>query len=342
MSQPASTPAPLAVVPLTMRAAVQDRYGPPQDVLQIREVPVPAIGSGEVLIKVVAASVNALDWHYTTGLPMFARATMGLRRPRRTTPGVDVAGTVVAVAPDVSRWRAGDEVFGQVDGGGFAEYVAAPAGWLVRRPDEIDAKEAATLGVAAETALQGLRDWGGLQPGQRVLVNGASGGVGTFAVQLAKILGAGHVTALCSTANLEAARRLGADTVVDYTREDHATTSQRYDLFLDNAGTWSLARCRRVLAPGGTYVMVTAPKSTWLRPLPRLMATPAAFLLSNRRAVSGRTAQRSPGDLEQLRDLVSSGALRPVMDQQYRLDEVGAALQRQGQFHSRGKSVVLP
>lgn len=342
MSQPSIIPAQPPVVPVTMRAAVQDRYGPPEDVVQIREVPVPAVGNGEVLVKVAAASVNALDWHYTTGLPMFARATIGLRRPQRTTPGVDVAGTVVAVGRDGSRWRAGDEVFGQVAGGGFAEYVVAPADWLVRRPDGIDVMDAATLGVAAETALQGLRDWGGLRPGQRVLVNGASGGVGTFAVQLAKALGAAHVTAVCSTANLETARRLGADTVVDYTREDHATTSERYDLFFDNAGTWGLSRCRRVLGPGGTYVMVTAPKSTWLRPLPRMLATPAAFLFSGRRAVSGRTAQRSTSDMEQLRDLVSSGALRPVLDRQYRLDEVGEALRRQGQFHSRGKSLVLP
>ena len=142
---------------------------------------------------------------------------------------------------------------GQVRGGGFAEFVAAPADSLVHRPDEVDVRDAATLGVAAQTALQGLRDWGQLQPGQRVLINGGSGGVGTFAVQLAKILGAGHVTAVCSTANVETARRLGADTVVDYLVEDHSATSERYDLFIDNAGTWSLGRCRRVLRPGGRF-----------------------------------------------------------------------------------------
>ena len=342
MSQPTSTPAPLPVVPRTMRAAVQDRYGPPDEVVQVREVPVPDLGSGEVLVRVAAASVNALDWHYTTGLPMFARAGMGLRRPERGTPGVDVAGTVVAVSRDVTRWRAGDEVFGQVAGGGFAEYVPAPADSVVRRPPEVDVNEAATLGVAAQTALQALRDWGRILPGQRVLINGASGGVGTFAVQLARILGAGHITAVCSTANLDTARRLGADTVVDYTVEDHFATSERYDLFVDNAGTWSLARCRRVLTEVGTYVMVTAPKSRWLRPLPRIIATPAAFLFSSRRAVSGRTAQHIPADLDLLGDLVASGALRPVMDRQYRLDAVGEALERQGAFHSRGKSLVLP
>ena len=342
MTQPASSSASAPVVPHTMRAAVQDRYGSPETVLEIQEVPVPVLGTGEVLVKVAAASVNALDWHFTTGLPMFARASLGLRRPRRTTPGVDVAGTVVAVAPDVSRWRPGDQVLGQVRGGGFAEFVAAPADSLVHRPDEVDVHDAATLGVAAQTALQGLRDWGQLQPGQRVLINGGSGGVGTVAVQLAKILVAGHVTAVCSTANVETARRLGADTVVDYLVEDHSATSERYDLFFDNAGTWSLGRCRRVLRPGGTYVMVTAPKSPWLHPLPRLLAAPAAFLFSGRRAVAGRTAQHLPADVELLRDLVSSGALRPVMDRQYRLDDVGEALEQQGRFHARGKSLILP
>ncbi len=342
MSQPARTAVPPVALPRTMRAAVQDRYGPPEEVVSVREVPVPEPGAGEVLLRVGAASVNALDWHYTTGLPMFARASIGLRHPRRTTQGADVAGTVVAVGSDVTRWRVGDEVLGQVAGGGFAEYVATPADWLVERPAGLGVEEAATLGVAAETALQGLRDWGGLEPGQRVLVNGASGGVGSFAVQLAKVLGAGHVTAVCSTANLATATALGADRVVDYTVEDHSTTAERYDLFLDNAGTWPLGPCRRVLAPGGTYVMVTSPKSRWLRPLPRMLATPVRFAFSGRTAVAGRTARRSTSDIEQLRDLVVSGEVRPVMDRRHRLDEVAEALRVQGEFHARGKSVVLP
>lgn len=341
MTQPA-TSAPVPVAPTTMRAAVQDRYGPPAEVLQIQEVAVPVPGPGEVLVKVAAASVNALDWHFTTGLPMFARPSLGLRRPRRRTPGVDVAGTVVAVSRDVSRWSVGDDVFGHVAGGGFAEFVAASADSLVHRPAEVAVHDAATLGVAAETAVQGLRDWGQLQPGQRVLINGASGGVGTFAVQLAKILGAAHVTAVCSTRNLETARGLGADTVIDYTVQDHSTSSERYDVFFDNAGTWSLRRCRRILRPGGVYVMVTAPKSPWLHPLPRLIAAPAAFLFSGRRAVAGRTAQHLTADLEFLCDLVVDGVLRPVLDREYPLSEVGEALAQQGRFHSRGKSLVLP
>lgn len=342
MSLPTGSTTPPEVLPRTMRAAVQDRYGPPEEVVEVREVPVPAVGPGEVLVRVGAASVNALDWHFTTGLPMFARSALGLRRPRRTRPGVDVAGTVVAVGPGASRWQVGDEVFGEVDGGAFAELVATTADRLVERPAALGVEEAATVGVAAVTALQALRDWGGLRPGQRVLVNGASGGVGTFAVQLAKALGAGHVTAVCSTGNVETARALGADTVVDYTVEDHSTTSERYDLYLDNAGSWALGRCRRVLSPGGTYVMVTAPKSRWLRPLPRMLATPVRFARSGRTAVAGRTARRSTADLELLRDLVVAGRLRPVLDRRYRLDEVAEALRRQGEFHARGKSVVLP
>src|SRR4029079_11838796 len=189
--------------PTTMRAATYHRYGPPEQVVAVTEVPVPEPGPADVLVRVRAASINALDWHFVTGLPMFARPSLGVRRPRRTIPGADVAGTGLAVGHDVTRFRVGDEVFGEVAGGAFAEYVVAPADWLVARPDGVPAEEAATLGVAAETALQGLRDWGGLQEGQTVLVNGASGGVGSFAVQIAKALGASHVTAVCSTANVE-------------------------------------------------------------------------------------------------------------------------------------------
>jgi len=254
-------------VPTTMRATTYDRYGKPEDVLRVTEVPVPATGPADVLVEVRSASVNALDWHFTTGLPMFARPALGLRRPHRTIPGADVAGVVVAVGADVTRHRVGDEVFGEVSGGGFAEYVAAPADWMVAKPANLGFEEASTIGVAAETALQGLRDWGRLEEGQRVLVNGASGGVGTYAVQLAKALGAAHVTAVCSTHNVETAARIGADRVVDYTREDATATRERYDLIFDNAGVWPLRTCGRmlgeVISTGSSPIWAAFSKPCW-------------------------------------------------------------------------------
>lgn len=328
-------------VPATMRAAVYDQYGPPEEVLTIRSIPVPAVGADEVLVAVHAAAVNALDWHYTTGEPVFARVTLGLRRPHRSIPGVDVSGTVAAVGEDVTSLRPGDEVFGAVAGGGFAEYVVAPAEAMRPKPAGVGFEEAATIGVAAETAIQGLRDWGGLVPGQRVLVNGASGGVGSFAVQLAKALGAAHVTAVCSTANVETARAIGADRVVDYTAEDFTSSGEAYDLMFDNAGSRTLRTCARALVPGGTYVMITAPKSRRLHPLPRLLATPLHFAFTNRTAVAGRVAKSSAADRDLVMAMVEAGTVTPVMDQRWSLDEAPEALRRQGEFHARGKSVVV-
>ncbi|GAB3072954.1 NAD(P)-dependent alcohol dehydrogenase [Pedococcus soli] len=328
--------------PTTMRAAVHERYGRPEDVVAVRTVPVPAVGPTDVLVRVAAASVNALDWHYVTGLPMFARPTLGLRRPKRQVPGADVAGVVEAVGADVTRLRPGDRVFGEVSGGAYAEYVVAPADWLVPVPAGVQLEQAATIGVAAETALQGLRDWGGLQPGQRVLVNGASGGVGNFAVQLAKALGASHVTAVCSTHNLEAARRAGADRVVDYTREDLRAVGDTFDLFFDNAGSLSLRDSRRLVADGGTYAMVTSPKSTWLHPLPRMLSVPFVFAFGGRTAPAFKVASRSRSDLELLIDLVAQGKVKPEMDRRWSLDDAAEALRVQGEFHARGKSVVIP
>jgi NADPH:quinone reductase-like Zn-dependent oxidoreductase len=329
-------------VPTTMRATTYDRYGNPEDVLRVAEVAVPEIGPADVLVAVRSASVNALDWHFTTGLPMFARPALGLRRPHRTIPGADVAGVVVAVGADVTRHRVGAAVFGEVSGGGFAEYVAAPADWMVAKPANLDFEEASTIGVAAETALQGLRDWGRLQEGQRVLVNGASGGVGTYAVQLAKALGAAHVTAVCSTRNVETAARIGADRVVDYTREDATATSERYDLIFDNAGVWPLRTCGRMLADGGSYVMVASPKSRWLHPLPRMVANPLYFMLASGHGPGFKVAARSTADLELLADLATRGLVRPVMDRRFTLDEAPEAVRLQGEFHARGKSVVVP
>src|SRR5829696_7992742 len=291
---------------MTMRAARYHRYGRPEDVVAVEEVPVPEPGPADGLVEVRAASVNALDWHFVTGLPMFARPSLGLRRPKRTTHGADVAGVVAAVGEEVIGFRVGDEVLGQVDGGGFAEYVVTPADWLVAKPGNLTFEQAATLGVAGETALQGLRDWGGLREGESVLVNGASGGVGTFAVQIAKALGAAHVTAVCSTANVETALKLGADRVVDYTREDATQPDGRsaatYDVLFDNAGSWPLRSCSRLLAERGRYVMVTSPKSRWLRPLPRMLANPLYFAVAPGRSAGFKVAVRNMADIQQLAD----------------------------------------
>jgi NADPH:quinone reductase-like Zn-dependent oxidoreductase len=329
-------------VPATMRAAFYERYGRPEQVVSVCHLPLPGPGAGEVLVQVRAASVNALDWHFVTGLPMFARPSLGLRRPKRQVPGADVAGVVVAVGEGVTRHRVGDPVFGEVDGGAYAEYVTAPADWLLPLPDGVTHEQAATLGVAAETALQALRDWGGLRPGQRVLVAGASGGVGSFAVRLAKLLGASHVTAVCSTRNVEAARAGGADRVVDYTREDVRELGETFDLFLDNAGTLPLRECRRLLTERGTYVMVTSPKSTWLHPLPRMLRLPLYFALVRQKAPAFKVASRSPADLEWLGAQVAAGRLDPLVERRWSLDEAPEALRAQGEFHARGKSLVIP
>ena len=328
--------------PETMRAAVYERYGRPEEVVQVRAVPVPEPGPGEVRVRVAAASVNALDWHFVTGLPMFARPTLGLRRPKRHVPGADVSGVVVALGAGVAGLATGDEVFGEVDGGAFAELVVAPAERLVRVPEGVGLERAATIGVAATTALQALRDWGGLRPGQRVLVIGASGGVGSFAVQVAKALGAAHVTAVCSTRNVGTARRIGADRVLDYTRGDVRELGERFDLVLDNAGTLSLRDCRRLLGEQGAYVMVTSPKSRWVHPLPRMLRLPLYFALVSQRAPAFKVAQRSRSDLELLAGWVSAGVVDPVLDRRYPLADAAEALRVQGEFHARGKSLVIP
>ena len=196
--------------------------------------------------------------------------------------------------------------------------------------------------MCSSDLLQGLRDWGRLEAGQRVLVNGASGGVGTYAVQLAKALGAAHVTAVCSTHNVETAARIGADRVVDYTREDATATSERYDLIFDNAGVWPLRTCGRMLAEGGSYVMVSSPKSRWLHPLPRMVANPLYFMLASGHGPGFKVAARNTADLELLADLATRGLLKPVMDRRFTLDEAPEAVRLQGEFHARGKSVVVP
>ena len=240
----------------TMKAIVREKYGSP-DVLELRNTDRPAIDDDGVLVRVRAASINAYDWHMMRGLPFLARMGGGLRRPKSRAMGVDVAGQVEAVGKNVTRFRVGDEVYG-ARAGSLAEYVRGGSqSFLVPKPAGLTFEQAAAVPMAATTALQGLRDKGQLRPGQRVLVNGATGGVGTFAVQIAKAFGA-HVTAVCSTRNMDQARSLGADALIDYTREDFTRSGQRYDLILDVAASGSESSRRRVLEPSGILVGVGA------------------------------------------------------------------------------------
>ncbi|HEX6221600.1 MAG TPA: NAD(P)-dependent alcohol dehydrogenase [Acidimicrobiia bacterium] len=325
----------------TMTAAIQNGYGEAHEVIDISEVPVPTTAPDRVLVRVAAASINALDWHYMTGTPRFARLDFGLTSPKRKIPGADISGTVVAIGDEVTDLRVGDEVFGDIGGGGFAEYASAKASRLAPKPTNLSLEESSTLGVAALTALQGLRDWGSLQPGQTVLINGASGGVGTFAVQVAKALGAGHVTGVCSTGNVETALKLGADRVIDYTRDDFTSLEDRFDVFFDNAGSKSLGQSRRMLRDNGVFVMVTGQKGGWIRPADRMFAGAIRSRFWSQRFIS-RTARAERSDLLVLKDMVEAGQVKPVMDRRFSLNESVDALAYQAEGHARGKSVVVP
>jgi NADPH:quinone reductase-like Zn-dependent oxidoreductase len=321
-----------------MKAAVRDRYGSP-DVVELREIDKPVPEDGEVLVRVRAASLNLADWYAVTGRPWVGRTQMGLREPKSNRLGVDYAGTVEAVGKDVTQFCSGDEVFGGRDGA-FAEYVCARADRaIVPKPANVTFEQAAAVPIAAITALQGLRDKGQLQPGQKVLINGASGGVGTFAIQIAKALGA-EVTAVCSTGNVDTARSLGADHVVDYTREDFTRSDRRYDLMLDIAGSRSWSACRRVLTPKATFVIVGGPKTNrLLGPLGHVMKKLLARLVSSRKVVFF-IAKFNEADMEALRELLEAGKVTPVMDRSYELGEIADALRYMGEGHCRAKVVL--
>jgi NADPH:quinone reductase-like Zn-dependent oxidoreductase len=320
-----------------MRAIVQDRFGPP-DVLELREIDEPRVGDDDVLVRVRAASVNPADWYGMTGTPWVARPTMGLRRPKANRPGLDLAGVVAAVGGNVARLKAGDEVFG-TGVGTLTECATAAEDALVAKPANLSFEQAAAVPVAGLTALQGLRDKGRVQPGHQVLINGASGGVGTFAVQVAKALGA-EVTAVCSTRNVDTARSLGADRVVDYTREDFTRTDRRYDLLLDVAGSRPWSACRRVLAPRATLVLVGAPKgSRLLGPLGHIAKVGLASLRASQKAVFF-ISKSTPEDLTTLRELLEAGTVTPVVERTYALREAAEAFRYLGEGHARGKLVV--
>jgi NADPH:quinone reductase-like Zn-dependent oxidoreductase len=321
-----------------MRAIVRHEYGSP-DVIELAELEEPVPGDDGLLVRVHAASVNPLDWHSVTGTPYVVRLSDGLRRPKSERVGVDFAGTVEAVGRSVTRFRPGDEVFGGRDGA-FSEYVVVREHRAVAsKPTAMTFEEAASVPVAAVTALQGLRDKGQLQAGQNVLINGASGGVGTFAVQIAKALGA-DVTGVCSTGNVDTARSLGADDVVDYTREDFTRSGKRYDLLLDIAGSRSWPECRRVLAPDAKLVIVGGPKTNrWIGPLER-MAKLRLASVGRSQTVIPFIAKLKGEDLETLRELLEAGSLKPVIERSYELADVPKALAYIGEGHAHGKIVI--
>jgi NADPH:quinone reductase-like Zn-dependent oxidoreductase len=320
----------------TMKAIVRDTYGP--DVLELQQVEQPELTDDGVLVRVRASSVNRVDWYDVTGTPWIARPMMGLRSPKSRLIGRDFAGTVEAVGKDVTDLQPGDDVFGGKSGGGsFAEFVCVPMG-LGRKPANLTFEETAAVPVAALTALQGLRDHGQVQPGQKVLVNGASGGVGTFAVQIAKALGA-EVTAVCSTRNVEQARSLGAEHVIDYTGEDFTRSGRRYDVMLDVAGSKSWSQCRRVLNPHATLVMVGGPKGSLLGPLGHIAKVRLAALRGSQKAVFFVANFNGP-DLGVLRELLESGQVKPVVEKRYELGEVADALRYMGEGHAQGKIVI--
>jgi NADPH:quinone reductase-like Zn-dependent oxidoreductase len=324
-----------------MKAVVYTRFGPP-DVLEIRDVKKPAPNDDQVLVKVRAAAVNPLDWHFIRGTPYIMRLMMvGLRKPKDPRVGVDYAGTVEAVGKNVTQFKPGDAVFGNRSGA-FAEYVCARSDRaIVLKPANLTFEQAAGIPVAALTALQGLRDKGKVEPGQKVLINGASGGVGTFAVQIAKSFGA-DVTGVCSTRNLDLVRSIGADHVIDYTKEDFSKGAERYDVILDNVGTQPLSGFRRVLKPKGICVLIGGGgpnEGKWVGPMSRPIK---AMLISPfiSQKIGMMMAQGNKDDLNILADLMQSGKVTPVIDRTYPLSEIREAIRYLEAGHARGKVII--
>jgi len=320
-----------------MRAVVHTRYGPPE-VLGLAEREKPALTEDGLLVRVRAASINAMDWYFLTGIPYPARMMSGLLRPARDIPGVDFAGTVEAVGASVTRFRPGDEVFGGARGT-LAEYVTVAERRVARKPAGVTFEQAAAVPVAGLTALQGLRDKGQVRAGQDVLVNGASGGVGTFAVQIAKALGA-RVTAVCRTDKVEVARSIGADDVVDFTRDDFTRSGRRYDVLFDVAGSRSWSECRRVLKPEAIWILAGGPRTNpWTGPVAHLVGTLLASA-GRRPKVTAFMAKLDARDLGVLGGLLESGKVTPVIDHCYPLGEAAAAFRHFGAGHPQGKIVV--
>jgi NADPH:quinone reductase-like Zn-dependent oxidoreductase len=321
-----------------LKAITYHEYGSP-DALEFEDVDAPVVKDDEVLVRVRAASVNPRDWHFMRGVPYFMRAQAGLRRPKSSLLGSDVAGQVEAVGTAVTRFHPGDEVFAHVQEGGFAEYAAVPEEALGLKPANLTFEQAAAVPLAGLTALEGLRDQGRVRPGQKVLIIGAAGGVGTFAVQLAKHFGA-DVTGVCSTRNLELVRSIGADHVIDYTREDLTQGGQRYDLIFQLAGTRSPSDLRRALTPKGTLLLSSGESDgRWVGPMDRILkALVLAPFVSQR--LSSFLAKSTTEDLQVLKELIEAGKVSPVIDRTYPLNEVPEAIRYLEEGHARGKVVV--
>ena len=322
----------------TMKAIVRERYGSP-DVLKLRDIDRPVIDDDGVLVRVRAASINAYDWHMMRGRPSLVRLMTGLRKPKSTAMGVDLAGEVEAVGKNVTEFRPGDEVFGQRVGA-LAEYVRGTAmSFLVPKPTGLTFEQAAAVPMAASTALQGLRDKGQIKPSQRVLINGASGGVGTFAVQIAKAFGA-HVTAVCSTRNVDQALSLGADEVIDYTREDFTRGGRKYDVILDVASSGSLSSRRRVLEPNGTLVGVGAANNDGTASIVAGLLETAVLSRFGNQKMPFFLAKNSKEDLLVLKELIEAGKVRPVIDRTYPLNQTAEAIRYLETGHARAKVVI--
>jgi NADPH:quinone reductase-like Zn-dependent oxidoreductase len=320
-----------------MKAIISTKYGTP-DVLHLEEVEKPAPRDNEVLLKVHAVSVNYADWHTMTGTPFLFRFSIGFFKPKITILGADIAGTVETVGKNITQFKPGDEVYGDLalfGFGGFAEYVCAPENSVVLKPVNLTFEEAAAVPMAAVTALQALRDGGKVQPGQKVLIHGAAGGVGTFAVQIAKLFGA-EVTGICSARNLELVRSLGAEHVIDYTKEDFARNGQQHDLIMGINGNRSIYDYRRALTPQGKYLMVGGSDKQIFQ---TMLLGP---MLSKK---GGQTFEMFPArsnqaDLMVIKGLIETGKIRPVIDKRYSLNEVPEAMRYLGEGHPRAKVVI--
>ncbi|MEW6086335.1 MAG: NAD(P)-dependent alcohol dehydrogenase [Chloroflexota bacterium] len=321
-----------------MKAVVYTEYGSP-NALKLEEIEKATPKDNEVLVKIHAASLNTADWYSLRGDPFLIRLSSGLFRPKNKILGFDIAGRVEAVGKSAKQFKPGDEVFGDISGcggGGFAEYVAVPESALALKPVNLTFEEAAAVPMAGVTALQGIRDYGQLKPGQKVLINGASGGVGTFAVQIAKSFGA-EVTAVCSTAKMDMARSIGADHVMDYTKEDFTQNGKRYDLILGVNGHQSLSGYKRALNPGGRYICVGG---TMAQIFEAMLFGPLLSMNGNKTLKGMEPAQPNQTDLEAMKRLIEAGTVVPVIEKRYPLTEVPEALRHLGRGRATGKIII--